>query len=54
MIITDEKLRVIAGIILLILASIELICRSSNATIENIMMMLAGFLIAGALLKKSN
>ena len=53
MIITDEKLRVVAGIILLILASIELICNISNQVIENIMMMLAGFLVAGALLKKT-
>jgi hypothetical protein len=52
--ITDGKLRVIAGIILLILASIELICNISNQAIESIMMMLAGFLIAGALLKKTN
>ena len=48
MIITDDKLRAIAGVILLILASIELICKISNQAIENIMMMLAGFLIAGA------
>ena len=53
MLITDEKLRALAGIILLVLAVIELFCRISNGVIENIMMMLAGFLVAGALLKKS-
>lgn len=52
--ITDEKLRALAGLILLVLAITELLLSRSNQLIENIMMMLAGFLVAGALLKKSN
>ena len=54
MLMTDEKLRALAGLILLVLALIELIFKVSNGVIENIMMMLAGFLVAGALLKKTN
>jgi high-affinity Fe2+/Pb2+ permease len=53
MVISDELLRAIAGAILLALAIVELICKISNQTIEQIMMMLAGFLVAGALLKKT-
>lgn len=49
----DEELRAIAGGILLILAIVELACNIQNQAIENIMMMLAGFLVAGALLKKT-
>lgn len=47
--ITNNKLRALAGLILLILAVIFLICGANNSTLETIMLALVAFLVGGAL-----